>query len=87
MLMIEESLTLILEKNPGKKIYAECTVIIDDKIHLIIRDSGVIFDITDADMPVKSLKSYVISGIMERQKFKKNLTTISSNRNEFCFEK
>ncbi len=87
MLIIEETFTLIMEKNSPKKVYAECTVIIDDRVHLILRDSGVIFDITDSDMSVTSLQVYVLSGLMAHQRSKKNLTTIAANRNEFCFEK
>jgi Na+-driven multidrug efflux pump len=86
MLIIEEVCGLILLKNLGKKVYMECTIMMGDNVRLILRDSGVIFNITDADMEVSSWSAYVVSGIMEKQTHKHNLTTIGYNRNEFCFE-
>ncbi len=86
-LLIEETFMLIVEKNPGKKILAECTTDLNDDVCLILRDSGVIFDITDTDLYVSSLRAFVVAGVMERQKKKAYLTTTGYNRNVFRLPK
>lgn len=91
--LIEELGLLILEKNggldktkPGKKIHAECTLMIEpDAVRIILRDSGIIFDITDADARVSSFRQFFVASVMERQRFKAYLTTTGYNRNEFSF--
>ena len=88
MLIVEETGILIYDKNRGKKIIAEMTVIINkDKnlVRLIIRDNGEIFNITDADNKIESLNSYVVSRLMSRPMGRKNITTTSLNRNIFDF--
>ncbi|MGN0412252.1 MAG: MATE family efflux transporter, partial [Lachnospiraceae bacterium] len=88
MLLTEELEMLILEKNPGKEVAAECTLLIDgDEIQLVFRDSGVLFDITDEDSAVSSLRSYLVANMMSYQKRKNHLVTTSYNRNAFRFEK
>lgn len=82
-LLIEETFMLITEKNPGKHILAECTTDLNEEVCLILRDSGVIFDITDTDLYVSSLRAYVVAGVMVRQKKKAYLTTTGYNRNVF----
>lgn len=82
-LLIEETFMLIIEKNPGKKILAECTTDLNDDVCLILRDSGIIFDIADTDLYVSSLRAFVVAGFMERQKKKAYLTTAGYNRNVF----
>ena len=84
-LLIEELTTLILFKNPDKKIYLECTIMLKDGLKVIFRDSGVLFDITDVDMTVSSLNAYVVSRLMENRVGNANLTTMGYNRNEFIF--
>ena len=87
MLLTEELEMLILEKNPGKKILSECTLMIRDDIQLIFRDNGVLFDITDEDSSITSLRSYLVANLMVRQRRKNHLVTTSYNRNAFRFEK
>lgn len=87
MLLTEELEMLVLEKNPGKKVMAECTLIIDDEIQLIFRDNGVLFDITDEDSSISSIRSYLVANIMMHQKRKNHLVTTSYNRNAFRFDK
>lgn len=87
MLLTEELEMLILSKNPGKKVMAECTLMIGEDIALIFRDNGVIFDITDENSPVSSMRSYLVANMMVYQKGKKHLVTTSFNRNAFHFEK
>ena len=87
MLLIEELCTLIERKNPGKKIYCECTIIMSDStIRIILRDSGEIFNITDTDMSLSSLNAFVVSSLMENSTNKRNLTTMGYNRNEFSIK-
>lgn len=86
MLIIEDACLLIGEKNKGKTVTCECTLITGDEITMILRDDGVIFDITDADAHVSSLRQYVVAGIMEKQEIKKYLKTSGLNRNVFRFE-
>ena len=78
---------LIREKNGEKPVICECTLITDEEITLIFRDDGVIFDITDCDASVTSLRQYVVAGIMEKQELKKYLKTSGLNRNVFRFSK
>ena len=87
MLTIEEVCMLISEKNPDKKILSECTIIIGDDIQLIIRDNGIIFDITDTDCKISSIRSYVVANMMIHQQKKMHLVTTSYNRNIFRFDK
>lgn len=87
MLLTEELEMLILEKNPGRKILSECTLMIRDDIQLIFRDNGVLFDITDEDSSITSLRSYLVANLMVRQRRKNHLVTTSYNRNAFRFEK
>lgn len=59
----------------------------DDGVRVILRDSGAIFDITDADAKVESFRRYVVSNLMLRQDRKLYLTTTGYNRNELFFKK
>ena len=79
---------MILEKNINKEISAQYTVDLNsDEIKLIIRDDGVLFDITDTDSKISSLRSFVVSGIMEKQEIKFYQITTGYNRNAFKFPK
>lgn len=85
-LLTEECLMLVKEKNAGKKIASECTLMIDsDAVTYIIRDNGIVFDMTDADNKISSLRSMVLSSLMEHYSDKANLVTTSYNRNIFKF--
>lgn len=86
-ILIEDLLMLILEKNAKRKgLYAECTMIAEpDGVRMILRDSGVIFDITDEDAFPDSFRQYVAASFMTVQKNKMNITTTGYNRNEFFF--
>ena len=79
---------MILERNKNKKIYAQYNLDLNgDNINLIIRDSGEIFDITDVDSKISSLRSFIVSGIMENQEMKYYQITTGYNRNAFRFPK
>lgn len=87
MLCIEEIGMLTLENNNGSKVLMECSVLIGDKIQVILRDDGVICDVTDPDNPVSSLSSYMVAQMMLSMKQKRNLKAMGCNRNAFTFEK
>ena len=86
--IIEDMLMMICEKNSGSKtpLNAECTIIREaDGVRIIIRDSGVIFDITDTDGSIDSFRQYIVSNLMLNQDRKLYMTTTGYNRNEFFF--
>ena len=85
MMLVEELYMLTMEKNPGRRIVAECTVFAGREITFISRDTGVIFDITDADNPVSSFRSFVVSSMMERHTQRQYQLTTSFNRQVFKF--
>lgn len=87
MLCVEEIGLLIHEKNPGKKVFCECSVIIGDDVQVIIRDDGVLSDVTDPDNKVESLRSYVVAHMMMHMPYKRSLITTGYNRNMFRFDK
>ena len=52
---------------------------------LIERDSGEIFDLTDPDLAVSGLSSFILNGLMAAHKEKAYLTTTGYNRNMMRF--
>ena len=83
-LLVEETLMLIFENNPKRIVLAECSVLMGEKLTLIIKDDGIIFDLTDSDMKLSSFRSYVISNVAETiSSRKKHFLTLSYNRNVF----
>jgi hypothetical protein len=87
-LYLEDLLLLIWEKNmnSGNSILVECTLITEkDGLRLILRDSGIIFNLTDTDAVPDSFRQYIISSIMDVNEEKAYLKTTGYNRNEFIF--
>ena len=87
MILIEDTGMLILERNPSRKnIFAEYTIELheDGRVRITIRDDGAIFDITDENLHVTSLRSYVVSRRVTIWSFRRNITTTSFNRNIFA---
>ena len=87
-LLIEEVYMLIREKNGEKAVLSECSVLLkEDGIQIIIKDDGVLFDISEEDVTVTSLVSLMVSGYMEKLgQNKRHLTTISFNRSSFLIK-
>ena len=85
LLLVEELYMLTLEKNSGRRIVAECTISMGPEITFASRDTGIIFDITDADSPVSSFRSFVVSSMMEQHRRHRYLLTTSFNRQLFRF--
>ena len=85
MLLFEEVMMLLHEKNRGRKILGECGLLLgEDSIRMIVRDTGEKFDVTDADLNVSSLRSYVVSNVAQALTVQKRyMTAMSFNRNAF----
>ena len=82
-LLVEEALMVVHDRNSGKRIKAEVTVDLNDGLMLVLRDDGEIFNITDADARVSSLRVYLVSNLMTAIPSRRNLTTTGFNRNIF----
>ena len=85
MMLVEELYMLTMEKNAGRRIIAECTVLTGKEITFVSRDTGIIFDITDSDSPVSSFRSFVVSSMMEQHTLRHYQLTTSFNRQMFKF--
>ena len=85
-LMVEEVFMAVRDRNGAKKIRGEATLDLNDGgLSLILRDDGEIFDITDADARVTSLRTFLVASVMEAIPRRMNLTTTGYNRNVFRF--
>ena len=85
-LMTEEVLMAVKDRNRGKRILGEVTLDLNDGVRLVLRDDGEIFDITDSDQEISSLRTFLVASIMESQKGRLNLVTTGFNRNVFEFK-
>lgn len=84
-LIVEEALMIVRERNAGKRILGEVTLDLNDGVSLTLRDDGEIFDLTDSDAGVSSLRSYLVANVMANQRQKFNLVATGTNRNCFQF--
>ena len=86
-IFIEDVLMLVREKNAHKEdLKAECTIIAETGgVRLILRDSGVIFDVTQEDALPDPLRQYVVANMMQKQEHKAYLITTGYNLNEMFF--
>jgi len=85
-LMVEEVFMTVRERNAGRsRIRGEITLDFNDGVVMTLRDDGVLFDITDADQRISSLRTYLVASVMERQRERLNLVTAGFNRNVFRF--
>ena len=85
MLLFEELLMLIYEKNAGREILCECSLLLEEGVvRMIVRDSGEVFDVADPDLAVTSLRSYLVATFAEEVSCQKgHLVAMSFNRNVF----
>ena len=87
-ILIEEFYLRVLEKNQGKRVLSECTLLFsENQVRVIIRDDGVLFNFVDENNPVESLNAHVLSSILEHTEEKNYVITAAVNRNGFVFEK
>ena len=86
-LFVEEISSTIMERNKHKRILIEYTLLFEKSfVRLVIRDSGVIFDITDPDLHITGLSSYVINYLLNEKIEKGYVTTTGYNRNQIRFD-
>ncbi len=85
MLLFEEIFMLVYRKNKNADICAECSILsFDDTLKLIGRDDGIAFDLSDEDMKIDSLGSYVLSRFTSQESvWSKHLVAMSFNSNIF----
>lgn len=89
-LFAEEIGNTIYERNKDKNktVYIEYSVLFEtDSVMIIERDSGELFDITDPDLKISGLSSFVFSGLMSSHKEKAYQVTTGYNRNMIRFRK
>ena len=89
-LFTEEIGLTIIEMNKDSKhpMLAEISLLFDEgSVLLIERDAGMVFDITDPDLKIAGLSSFILSGLMEAHKEKAYQTTTGYNRNMIRFNK
>ncbi|MBR1589071.1 MAG: hypothetical protein IJ658_12190 [Kiritimatiellae bacterium] len=85
-LMVEEVFMVVKDRNAGRKVRGEATLDLNDGgIELILRDDGEVFDITDSDARITSLRAYLVASVMQDMPGRMNLTTTGYNRNVFKF--
>ncbi len=84
MLMIEEVSMLAIEKNNSKEFYLETTLFFDEKITLILRNSGTYTDSTEDAAP-ESIQDFMTMSIVAAQKHKNFSLAIGNNRTIFEF--
>lgn len=82
-LLVEETLMVVRDRNAGRNVLSEVTVDMSDGLTIVLRDDGEIFDLTDADARISSLRSYLVSNLMTAIPNRRNLTTTGFNRNVF----
>lgn len=87
-LLIEELYMLIREKNGEKAILSECSILLrPDAVQIIMKDDGVLFDVSEEDVSVTSLIALNVSAYMEKMgKNRRHLTTMSFNRSSFLIK-
>lgn len=76
---------LLKEKHIDLDIIYRIMLLIEEMSLLIFQDDGVLFDITETDNPISSMRSYVVSNIMSANYQKAHLTAVSYNLNVFIF--
>jgi len=87
-LFVEEIGLTILERNrqAKKPVLVELSLFFEeDSVLVIERDSGVLFDLTESDVLVGGLSSFLLSGLMKAHKDKAYLITTGYNRNMLRF--
>lgn len=82
-LLVEEALLAVRDRNQPRSVLAEVTIRGGEDPRLILRDDGEIFDITDADAKITSLRGFVVASLMEKHLNRLNLITTGFNRNVF----
>ena len=87
MLLIEEcSMAVADASRRTRHPLVEVSLVVDESsATLVLRDTGVTRDVTDADAQVKNLRDFVIAGLMSSYESCRYLNTIGCNRSVFSF--
>lgn len=86
-LLIEECAMAVADasRHP-ERVCVEISLIVENSsVTLILRDTGVILDLTDVDLPVTSLRRFVIASMMQEQQSRRYLNTVGCNRTVLLF--
>ncbi len=87
MLLFEELFMAVYDRNPGRRVLAECAVEPGKRVRLIEKDDGAVFDLTREDRRADSLRAYVISNLIGAFTPRRaHFLTLSFNRNVFEIE-
>ena len=89
-LFTEEIGLTVLEHNrqAKKPLLIELSLFFEaDRVLIIERDSGILFDLTDPDAQIKGLSGFILSGLMEAHDEKAYLVTTGYNRNMIRFSR
>lgn len=80
MLMVEETEMLVVEKNQGKGGIIQCDLFFEDKIRLVLRDSGPYSNATNKDNEVESFRAYAASMIVGSMNSNRYVVVWGNNR-------
>ena len=88
MTLIEEVFMYVYDKNAGKKVQAECALIMKDgAVEIIEKNNGTVIDFADADMPADSFRAFFTNSIIKGYSLRpRHLIALSCNRNVFRVE-
>ena len=84
--MVEDLGMLIIEKNKKKPVLAEITISFKRDIKVVMRDDGVLYDVTDPDAAL-SFRSMFVAGLLRHGSRSAYLFTQNYNRNVFSIER
>ena len=88
MLILEELGMVVYERNKGKKVFVEIDVNLKpDSLTMVIKDDGVLMDLTDFEQRVTDLRMYFVNMFMTVQEDKCYLLTSNYNRHVFRFDR
>jgi len=84
MLIFEEALIDIYERNNGRRVLAECFVEMSEHVRMIIKDDGELYDLTDTDRNMDSFQGFLRLNLISSYAPKRvHFLALSFNRNVF----
>ena len=84
--MVEDLGMLIIEKNKKRPVLSEITISFKRDIKVVMRDDGVLYDVTDPDAAL-SFRSMFVAGLLRHGSRSAYLFTQNYNRNVFSIER
>lgn len=84
MLIVEETMMLVHERNGARRVVAEASATVrDGAVRLVMRDTGEIMDVTSGDAQSDSFRAMFLASMMREQENRSYLMTLSCNRSEY----